>query len=276
VGALGVGFLVGLTVLRSAGDALEARAVAVPVIVLIGAWLSGLAARSMRLARSEGPRHGLDWNGLSAAPDSVGRDDTVRELRDVIERSMSTVVLQARHAHRSLPRDPDAVRHSLAIIEAAGTEALEETQRITGLLLSPDGAPLPAPRAGLADLTYLAEQVADAGLPVAIRVEGEPLPLTSDLDAAAYRVVHEALMSTLHHAQDARADVVVRYLPDELQVEVTDDGKPADDADGTQETAGLMAARDEVAAIGGTLDAGPRPGRGYWVMARLPYEPDWS
>jgi signal transduction histidine kinase len=168
------------------------------------------------------------------------------------------------------------VRHSLAIIEAAGTEALEETQRITGLLLSPDGAPLPAPRAGLADLTYLAEQVADAGLPVAIRVEGEPLPLTSDLDAAAYRVVHEALMSTLHHAQDARADVVVRYLPDELQVEVTDDGKPADDADGTQETAGLMAARDEVAAIGGTLDAGPRPGRGYWVMARLPYEPDWS
>lgn len=276
VGALGVGVLVGITVLRSAGDTLEARAVAVPAIVLVGAWLLGLAARSLRLGRSDGQRNGLDWNGLAAAPDSAGRDETVRELRDVIERSMSTVVLQARHAHQSLPRDPDAVRRALSIIEAAGTEALEETQRLTGLLLSPDGAPLPEPRAGLADLDYLAEQVADAGLPVAIRVEGEPLPLTSDLDAAAYRVVHEALMSTLHHSQDARADVVVRYLHDELQIEVTDDGRPADDADPTQETAGLMAARDEVAAIGGTLDAGPRPGRGYWVMARLPYEPDWS
>jgi signal transduction histidine kinase len=267
---------VGLTVLRSAGDTLEARAVAVPAIVLIGAWLLGLAARSLRLGRADGRSDGLDWSRLAAAPDSVGRDETVRALRDVIERSMSTVVLQARHAHRSLSREPDAVRRSLAIIEAAGTDALEETQRLTGLLLSPDGAPLPEPRAGLADLDYLAEQVADAGLPVAIRVEGEPLPLTSDLDAAAYRVVHEALMSTLHHSQEARADVVVRYLPDELQIEVTDDGRPADDADPTQETTGLMAARDEVAAIGGTLDAGPRPGRGYWVLARLPYEPDWS
>ncbi len=277
VGALGVGLLVGLTVLRSAGDALEARTLAVPAIVLIGAWLLGLAARSLRLGRGEARRgDGLDWQGLAAAPDSAGRDETVRELRDVVERSMSAAVLQARQARRSLPREPDAARRSLSIIEAAATEALEETQRLTGLLLSPDGTPPPEPRAGLADLDYLAEQVTDAGLPVAIRVEGEPLPLTSDLDAAAYRVVHEALMSTLHHSEDARADVVVRYLPDELQVEVTDDGRAADASDATQETAGLMAARDEVAAIGGTLDAGPRPGRGYWVMARLPYEPDWT
>ena len=82
-------------------------------------------------------------------------------------------------------------------------------------------------------------------------------------------------MSTLHHSQAERSDVVVRYLSDELQVEVVDDGVGSEDGDATQATAGLLAVRDEVAALGGTLDAGPRTGRGYWVLARFPYEPDW-
>ena len=71
-------------------------------------------------------------------------------------------------------------------------------------------------------------------------------------------------MSTLHHSPAARSDVVVRYLPDELQVEVVDDGVSTEDGDASQETAGLLAVRDEVAALGGTLDAGPR--RGPWLL----------
>ena len=277
VGALGVGALGGLLVLRSTGDGLEPREVAVPVVVVAGAWLLGLAVRSLRADRGDDRIRGMvDWELAATVPDSAGRDDTVRELRDVIERSMSAVVLQARAARRALDREPLEVRHALAIIEEAGTEALEETQRLTGLLLSPHGTPLPELRPGLADLDELATEVTEAGLPVATRVEGRPLPLTLDLDAAAYRVIQEALLSTLQHTTDARADIVVRYLDDELQVEVNDDGRPIEDADVTQETAGLMAARDEVASLGGTLDAGPRKGRGYWVLARLPYEPDWS
>jgi len=276
VGALGVGAIAGLAVLRTPGPGLEAREVAVPVFVLIGAWLLGLAMRNLRVGRGDeriaGP---ADWEAAAGVPDSVGRDDTVRELRDVIERSMSAVVLQSRTARRVLTAEPELARRSLAIIEAAGTEALEETQRLTGLLLSPDGTPLPEPRPGLADLEYLAVQITEAGLAVALRVEGQPLPLTADLDAAAFQVVHEALESTLHHSQAERSDVVVRYLPDELQVEITDNGVGIEDADTSQETAGLLAVRDEVAALGGTLDAGPRKGRGYWVLARFPYEPDW-
>lgn len=276
VGALGVGAIAGLAVLRTPGPGLEAREVAVPVFVLIGAWLLGLAMRNLRVGRGDeriaGP---ADWEVVAGVPDSVGRDDTVRELRDVIERSMSAVVLQSRSARRALDGEPAQARRALAIIEAAGTEALEETQRLTGLLLSPDGTPLPEPRPGLADLDYLAVQITEAGLAVALRVEGQPLPLTPDLDAAAFQVVHEALLSTLHHSAAGRSDVVVRYLPDELQVEITDDGVGIEDADTSQETAGLLAVRDEVAALGGTLDAGPRKGRGYWVLGRFPYEPDW-
>jgi hypothetical protein len=276
VGALGVGAMAGLAVLRTPGPGLEAREIAVPVFVLVGAWLLGLAVRSVRVGRGDDRIVGqLDWETAAGVPDSVGRDDTVRELRHVIERSMSAVVLQARTARRVLTDEPEQARRSLAIIEAAGTEALEETQRLTGLLLSPDGTPLPEPRPGLDDLDYLAVSVTDAGLRVAVRVEGEPVPLTPDLDAVAYQVVHEALMSTLHHSQAERSDVVVRYLPDELQVEVVDDGVGTEDSDASQEAAGLLAVRDEVAGLGGTLDAGPRKGRGYWVLGRFPYEPDW-
>lgn len=277
VGALGVGALAGLAVIRSSRDVLEPRDVAGPLALLLGAWLLGLAARSIRAGRGDDRvRADVDWEAAVGIPDSAGRDETVREIRDVIERSMSAVVLQARTARASLQRDPVRVQRALAIIEAAGSEALEETQRLTGLLLSPDGTPLPEPRPGLADLDYLTEQVTEAGLPVDTRVEGRPLPLTPDLDAVAYRVVHEALMSTLNHSTDAHSSVVVRYEPDELQVEVIDDGISIEGDDAGGGTAGLMAVRDEVAALGGTMDAGPGEVHGYWVLARLPYEPDWS
>ncbi len=144
---------------------------------------------------------------------------------------MSAVILQARAARASLTREPDRSLRALAVIEAAGTEALEETQRLTGLLLSPDGTPLPEPEPGLADIDYLAAQVSEAGLPVDTRVEGQPVPLTPDLDAVAYHVVHEALMSTLHHSTDAHASVVIRFGRDELQVEVSDDGLSLEDDD---------------------------------------------
>jgi len=243
----------------------------------VGAWALGLAARSIRAGRGDERVSGeLDWVASSGVPDSAGRDETVRQIRDVVERSMSAVVLQSRTARASMDREPSRARRSLSIIEAAGTEALEETQRLTGLLLSPDGTPLPEPQPGLADIEYLAAQVSEAGLPVTTRVEGDPLPLTPDLDAIAYRVVHEALMSTLYHSTDARSSVVVRYEPDELQVQIIDDGISLAGEDPAEETAGLMAVRREIAAMGGTLDAGPVEDRGYWVLARLPYQPEWS
>jgi len=83
-------------------------------------------------------------------------------------------------------------------------------------------------------------------------------------------------MTTLDHASSASSSVVVRYEPDELQLEIVDDGLSLEGDDVEEETAGLMAVRKDVAALGGTLDAGPGEERGYWVIARLPYEPDWG
>jgi glucose-6-phosphate-specific signal transduction histidine kinase len=205
--------------------------------------------------------------------DGPARDALVRDLRDLIERSMSTVVLRSRAARAALRREPARAEQALAAIEAAGTEALLETQRLTGLLLSPDGAQVTMAPNGLRDLDELTVQVADAGLPVSTRIEGRPVPLSPDLDGVAFRVIHAALLNALDGTVDGEAGVVVRYGREELQVEVTDDGSPIEG--GSQEGAAeLLAVRDEVAALGGTLDAGPGQERGYWVLARLPYELD--
>jgi signal transduction histidine kinase len=276
VGAAGVGGIAGLAVLRVTDDVLLPREAALPIVLLVGPWVAGLAMRSLRVARGDERVAGdVEW-ASAGTMDAAGRDDTVRQIRDTVERSMSAVILQARAARASLTREPDRSMRALAVIEAAGTEALEQTQRLTGLLLTPDGTPLPGPEPGLADIDYLAAQVTDAGLPVDTRVEGRPVPLTPDLDAVAFRVVHEALLSSLHHSTDAHASVVIRFERDELQIEVADDGVSLDEDDVVEETAGLMAVRDEVAGLGGTLDAGPGDERGYWVSARLPYEPDWA
>ncbi|HKZ92846.1 MAG TPA: histidine kinase, partial [Candidatus Limnocylindrales bacterium] len=134
LGALGVGGLAGLTVLREGGETLVPRDVALPVLLIVGAWLVGLAARSVRAGRGDERVVGdVDWGSASSVPDSAGRDEIVRQIRDVVERSMSAVILQARTARASLDREPARTQRALAIIEAAGTEALEETQRLAGL-----------------------------------------------------------------------------------------------------------------------------------------------
>ena len=276
IGALGLGALAGLAVLRVGSDPVEARDIAAPILVLFAPWLMGLAVRGIRGRRGD-PRvatTGQDRRWGRDTSTIAPSDDIVRELRERVERAMSTVILETRNARRSMRDDPRATDRSLTDIEAAGTEALEETQRLTGLLLSPDGVSTTELGPGLADVEFLAEEVTKAGLPVDTHVTGRPLPLTPDLDATAYRVVHEALVAALGGTRDAKANVFIRYEPDALEVEVVDDGIPV--GDDSQETAGLEVVRKEVAALGGTLDAGPREDRGYRVAAQLPYEPDWS
>ena len=270
VGALGVGALAGLAVLRTPGPGSRRATWPWPVFVLA----RRVAARPRRAQRAGGARgrphrRPADWEAGRRRP-RFGRSGRHRPRATRRHRALHERGRAARRAPLDgcWQAEPEQARRSLAIIEAAGTEALEETQRLTGLLLSPDGTPLPEPRPGLDDLDYLAVSVTDAGLRVAVRVEGEPAPLTPDLDAVAYRVVHEALMSTLHHSQAERSDVVVRYLPDELQVEVVDDGVGTEDADAP---AGHVGSAGRARRGGGTgWHPGCGPGHGPGVLGAGP------
>jgi signal transduction histidine kinase len=124
----------------------------------------------------------------------------------------------------------------------------------------------------MAGVEELVEQLREAGLPVDLRVEGEPVPLAPGVDISAYRIVQEALTNTLKHAGPARAIVVVRYLRRELQLEIADDGRGS--AQNGDLGHGLVGRRERVAMYGGQLDTGPQSGGGFIVRARLPLEAD--
>jgi len=120
------------------------------------------------------------------------------------------------------------------------------------------------PQPGLGELDALIGRVSAAGLPVELRVSGEPRPLSPGADLAAYRVVQEGLTNVLRHAGPAAATVGVRW-GEQLEITVSDDGTGA--AAGSTPGRGLIGLRERLALYGGELDAGPRPGGGWQVRA---------
>jgi signal transduction histidine kinase len=126
------------------------------------------------------------------------------------------------------------------------------------------------PQPGLGSLESLVEQVREAGLPVELQVEGEPVQLSPGVDLSAYRIVQEALTNTLKHAgREAQAEVVVRYATSALELEVSDNGSGAP-ASANGSGHGLIGMRERATLYGGALEAGARNGGGFVVRARLP------
>ena len=125
-----------------------------------------------------------------------------------------------------------------------------------------------APQPGLDGLESLADEVGRAGLPVRLHVEGERLPLPRGVDLSAYRIVQEGLTNALKHARASAADVTISYRPDELQLEVRDDGIGAATSDGLGH--GLVGIRERVKIYGGEMTAGTENGGGFVLRTRLP------
>jgi signal transduction histidine kinase len=197
-----------------------------------------------------------------------------RELHDVVAHAMSVIAVQSGVGAHVADTQPKEARRSLAAIEATSRAALEELRRLLGVLRQadePQGDLAPVP--GLADLDVLLAEVTKAGLAVKLQVNGTRPPLPAGVDLSAYRIVQEALTNVVKHAGSARAQVVVGYGYQDVTVEVIDDGRGAvtSVSDGRVGTGhGLIGMRERVQAFGGDLEAGPRPGGGFRVAARLP------
>jgi signal transduction histidine kinase len=198
-----------------------------------------------------------------------------RELHDVLAHSLSTMVLQAGASRQVLRSDVETVEELLLSIEGTGREALGEVRQLLGLLRASDDAGGLRPQPTLASIDGLIEETSKAGLPVELRVEGEPVALSPGLDLSAYRIVQEALTNALKHAGPARAEVVIRYGDRELELAITDDGAGAraGPAEGQPAGHGLLGMQERVALYGGSMTAGPREGGGYALCARLPLDP---
>jgi signal transduction histidine kinase len=180
------------------------------------------------------------------------------------------MTVQAGAVRRVLRPEQVQERESLRSIEEAGREALAEMRRMVGVL-RPDGygAGL-APQPGLHQVPSLVERIRSAGLPVELRVEGEPQKIPTSLDLTAYRLVQEGLTNALKHARARRAEVLIRYANAHVEVSVADDGRG--NGRPNRDGRGLAGMRERVLVFGGVLEAGHRPEGGYRLRAKLPIE----
>src|SRR5215472_11497610 len=216
------------------------------------------------------------------------------ELHDVVTHNVSVMVVQAGAARRvleaasgagSLAEVAQLAREALLAVEGSGRTAMTELRHLLGVLASAEesaatdarrGALRPQP--GLDEVPALIDRVRAAGLTAELSVTGTRRELPSGLDLAAYRVVQEALTNVLKHAGPARTVVHVEYRPRELRITTSDDGRPAASSVAYGQPTGpggrgLIGLRERIAIYQGELDAGPRPGGGWRICARIPLEP---
>ena len=191
-----------------------------------------------------------------------------RELHDVVGHSVSVMTVQASGVRRLLRPEQEREREALLTVERTGREALAEMRRMVGVLRRPEEAPALAPQPSLGHLDRLVEQAREAGLPVDLRVEGEAVELPAGVDLTAYRLVQEGLTNAIKHARATRAEVVVNYGRAQIEVMVSDNGNGVGNGAGGGH--GLVGMRERVSVYGGELDAGPQPGGGYRLRAKLP------
>jgi signal transduction histidine kinase len=278
------------------------------IAALAAACAAGLGlalARVRRLRRTASQDRSLllDRERENAARTAVDaeRARIATELHDIVSHNVSLMVVQVSAAREVLAAElpessmpPEAAR-ALRAVEDAGRGAMTELRHLLGLL-----APSPAgedeqdlsPQPSLNRLSPLIDKIAFAGLPVEVRISGQPRPLPAGIDVTAYRIVQEALTNALKHGNRAKAEVTIRYADRSLRVEVLNTGPSvltgagtgtnsaaAADRPGTGTPGGngagrgLLGLRERVALYGGDLDARRRIGGGYRVRARLPLDP---
>jgi signal transduction histidine kinase len=103
-----------------------------------------------------------------------------------------------------------------------------------------------------------------------MRIEGEPVPVPPGIDLAAYRIVQEALTNAVRHAGPARAEVLLRYEGERLELRVADDGRGVNGHGTSSGGHGLVGMRERVALYGGRLELGDGEHGGFRVRATLP------
>ena len=248
-----------------------------PAAFMAGAWLAGRTVRNRtRLAAELHEAAVLAEEAHEAeAVRAVAseRRRIAREMHDVVAHSMSVMVVQAGGARRILRQDAGRADAAGEQIERTGREALAEMRRMLGFLRAGDDDPT-EPQPGLDRLDALVARTRDAGLPVTVRVTGEPRRLSSGLDLTAYRIVQESLTNALKHASGAPTEVDVRWEARRLELEVRDTGQAhrgaAEPGNGDGGGHGLVGMQERVRLYGGELRAGRIENGGFAVLARLP------
>jgi signal transduction histidine kinase len=272
---LGAAFL-----LDSAGVFRVTAALFWPLLIIsLGAGLLLHRARRMQVEEDRSAQ-------LAVAEERVR---IARELHDIVAHGVSLMTIQIAAARRVASTKPESATESLEAAEQTGRETLSELEGMLTVLRGADASIVAAtdrrggvddadqrtPLPRLADLPGLIDTVRQTGRNVVYDTLGDPPPLPASVEMVVYRLVQEALTNAVKYAGDGPIDVQVIYSPTAITVFVDDDGpgvaggagRPAPSGGGH----GLVGMQERLAAIGGSLEAGPRrPGPGWRVHASIP------
>jgi signal transduction histidine kinase len=228
--------------------------------LFLGLWVAGRRAFARRTSEDE-TRRRVDAERLRIA----------RELHDVVAHTMATINVQAGVAAHVIADQPDKAAEALTAIKVASRDGLRELRTILNVLRQADEADPTEPAPRLAQLDALIDGTTRAGLPTTLVVQGSPRSLPPTTDLAAYRIIQESLTNALRHAGPTRATISLTWGQDDITIEVLDGGRGSQ-AGGAPPGVGhgITGMRERAGAVGGSVDAAPRPDGGFRVHARLP------
>jgi len=234
------------------------------------AYLEAAQDRAGRLERER------DQQAQLAA--AAERARIAREVHDIVAHNIAVMIALADGAAYTAETNPGQAASVMGQVSATGRSALGEMRRLVGVLREP-ATPGHAPQPGLDDIDELIASVRAAGLPARLTATGAPFPVPPSAQLALYRITQEALTNTLKHAPGATAQVRLAYLPGQVELEVTDDGRPGAVPAGGEPAGppggghGIAGMRERAATFGGQVSAGPRSGGGWRVRTVLRLAP---
>jgi signal transduction histidine kinase len=241
------------------------------LLVLLLAGGAGSAVRSVR-ARAEASAArevALEAERTRAAEEAAGaeRQRIHREMHDILSHSLAVIVLQSGAAEQALERDPQRACEAIRSARTTAQEALSQLHILLRVIRAePDGWRDPTP--DLDRLRHLAKQATAAGFPVELTTEGRPAPVPATVQTSLYRVAQEGLANSMKHSGAAGCQIVLRYLPDTVEVEVLDRGTGHQQGNGAR--VGLAGIQERASVFGGHVDSGPRVDGGWSLRVAIP------
>jgi signal transduction histidine kinase len=246
----------------------------IPMLFAI-VWCGGMALRERagvaEAAEQRATRAEQEREAAVRVAAAEERALIARELHDTIAHAVSVMVLQVGAVRHKLPDQQTEHKNTLRDVEQTGRTALNDMRLLLDAMRdsgSQDAGP--APQAGLDRLDRLVDEIGRSGVPVQLRITGERFPLPGGLNISAYRIVQESLTNVLKHANAREAVVSLGYAPDELTIEVLDNGQGIAQGNGHRPGHGLIGIRERVRLYSGEMSTSTPEGGGFLVRVRLP------
>lgn len=255
------------------------------LIYFAGAFFFGergwRSARTQVQLQAQGRELELERRTSAAQAVALDRIAIARELHDVVAHHVSVMGIQAAAARRTLATNPAQAEAALHIVESSAQTTVEELRQLVHTLRDPSSEGLSS-TLGISQLSELVHESQAAGVPTTLIIVGEPRPLPMLVDVALYRVTQEALTNVRKHAgRGAEATVRLRFAPQSVEVEVSDNGvrqtytstssaSPATSPSQALPGLGLQGMRERIGAVGGSVTAGRRETSGFMVRASVP------